>query len=519
MLGNYIMRYPSLSKLTISLFLSLSLAACGNNEAPSAKSTEASSQPAEARQANNAEDVVAKVGDQIITYSQLNTTLNSSPMVGLSIPALGTPRRNQVIITLLDKFISSNLTYLDARNKGTDRQTKYLADMKQFEDAVLMTMYKSKVLIGDIPVGEAEVVAYYDANIDKHSELNEDVKLAIESKLRKQKLKELKDTMRERLRAGTEIKIFEDVLSTDADANRSDADVVASIGDKRINWSDVELPMRSADHSARLAEFYVDNDDERLKNLQEYIDNTLMVDKARASGMDKSAEFEKRTAEYRKSRLINIHREGLLSSWQPSEEELKTYYLDHKDKIAKPETRKVQTVVVKTKEEAQKIKQEIDSGKITMFKAAQDYSLDPNAKSNLGELGWVAHGTGFKELDDFTFNLEPEVVGGPVESPAGWHLVKVLDVNDGLYQYFDDPQTRKIALREYLNDKFNDYVVDLRKNHYEVAVYEDVLFKHFQKEAELVAELTKKAQEPDSVTRQREKDLEKWMPPPVMPTE
>lgn len=97
--------------------------------------------------------------------------------------------------------------------------------------------------------------------------------------------------------------------------------------------------------------------------------------------------------------------------------------------------------------------------------------------------------------------------------------MKVLDVNDGQYQNFDDAQTRKIMLREYMNDKFKDYVVDLRKNHFEVAVYEEELFRHFQKEADLIAELTIKAQQPDSLTRQREKDLEKWMPPPMMPTE
>ena len=46
--------------------------------------------------------------------------LNSSAMVGLSIPALGTPRRNQVIYTLLDKVISANLLYLDAKKNGAD---------------------------------------------------------------------------------------------------------------------------------------------------------------------------------------------------------------------------------------------------------------------------------------------------------------------------------------------------------------------------------------------------------------
>jgi len=183
--------------------------------------------------------------------------------------------------------------------------------------------------------------------------------------------------------------------------------------------------------------------------------------------------------------------------------------------ISVPEARKVQMVVVKSKEEAEAIKADIDSGKITMFQAAQQYSLDPNAKITLGEMGWVSQGTGFAELDDFTFNLEPEIISGPVESPAGWHLVKVLEVKDAELQNFDDPQTRKSTLRLYMQNKFNAYVVDLRQNHFEVAVYDDVLTQQFQKEADYIAELVVKSKQQDSITQQRVEDMQKWVTPPV----
>jgi parvulin-like peptidyl-prolyl isomerase len=304
------------------------------------------------------------------------------------------------------------------------------------------------------------------------------------------------------------------VLSTRADIGRSDADVVASIAGKDITWGDVQVEMRGADYRATLAEFYLDSDEERLLRLQEYIDNRLMADKALAAGLKQDPEFIKRTAEYRKTRLINVHRNELVHSWTPSDDELKDYFVDNMDKISVPEARKVQMVVVATKEEAESIKADIDSGKITMFKAAQDYSLDPNAKSTLGDMGWVSHGTGFKELDDFTFNLEPEVVSDPVESPAGWHLVKVLDVNDAQLQDFDDPQTRQATLRLYMQKKFNDYVVDLRKNQFEVAVYQDELNRQFQKEADYIAALNVKAKEKGSITEQRMEEMQKYIAPP-----
>ena len=140
--------------------------------------------------AQQPEDAIARVGDQVITFSQLNTMLNSSAMVGLSIPALGTPKRNQTIITLLDKVISANLLYLDALDKGTDRKPPYTTDMAKFEDAVLATMYKSNVLIGEIPVSEQEVQDFYASSISPETEFNDDTKLAIEATLRNQKLEE-----------------------------------------------------------------------------------------------------------------------------------------------------------------------------------------------------------------------------------------------------------------------------------------------------------------------------------------
>jgi parvulin-like peptidyl-prolyl isomerase len=496
--------FISLTPLILGLSL---LVGCSDKTNATATTTDAP----QAVTAQQPEGTIARVGDQVITFNQLNTMLNSSAMVGLSIPSLGSPRRNKVMFTLLDKVISANLLYLDAKKKGTDKQTAYLTGMNEFEDGVLVTMYKSKVLIGDIPVTEEEVNAYYKSNISPETEFNDDAKLAIESMIRKQRFTEIKNSMRERLRAGTEIKIYKDVLSTGADIERSDADVVASIGDRNITWSDVEVPMRGADYRTSLAEFYLDNEEERLLRLQEYIDNTLMVDKAVAAGMKQDPEFIRRTAEYRKTHLINVHRSTLVNSWQPSDDELMTVFFDNMDKISVPEARKVQMVVVASKEEAQSIKADIDSGKITMFQAAQQYSLDPDAKRTLGDVGWVSQGTGFDELDDLTFNLEPDAIGGPVESPAGWHLVKVLDVNDAQNQNFDDPQTRKHTLRLYMKNKFNDYVVDLRQNHFEVAVYDDELTRQFQKQADFIAELNKKAVQQGSVTEQRLKDMQKYI--------
>ena len=448
-------RWISLAPLLVVLSL---LGGCSDKSAESGAGSSTDQQVTTAAQP---EDTVARVGDEVITFNLLNTMLNSSAMVGLSIPALGTPQRTQTIITLLDKVISANLLYLDALEKGTDREAPYTTDMAKYEAAVLAAMYKSNVLIGEIPVSEEEVQAFY-ASSGAEAGLSEDMKPAIEATLRKQQLEERKATLRERLRDGTEITIDSGVVDPGNDSGRADTDVVATLGERSISWGEVEGLMRGADHRASLAAFYIDNEEERMKRLQQYLDIELMVSKARALGMEQSPEFARRTGEYRKTHLINVHRSGLVQDWTPTDDELQGYYLEHMDSIVAPESRKVQMVVVASKEEAESIKAQIDNGEITMYQAAQQYSLDPTAKSTLGDMGWVSQGTGFAGLDDFTFSLDPEVVAGPVESPAGWHLVKVLDVLDGRYQNIEDAETRQRTLRMYMKEKVNGYVVELR---------------------------------------------------------
>ena len=100
-------------------------------------------------------DVIAKVGDQEITFGELNTLLNSSAIVGLSVPALGTPERNRVRITLLDKAVSAKLLYLDALKHGMDKDPVYVGELRRFSDGVLGALYRQKYLIGEIEVTEA----------------------------------------------------------------------------------------------------------------------------------------------------------------------------------------------------------------------------------------------------------------------------------------------------------------------------------------------------------------------------
>jgi len=216
----------------------------------------------------------------------------------------------------------------------------------------------------------------------------------------------------------------------------------------------------------------------------------LMARKGREAGLDQDPTYQKRLAEFRKTRLLNQHRKNLVRAMEPSDEELRAYYQDNQDHIAVEERRRVQMVVLPTKEQAEEVKAKIEAGEITIYEAALEYSIDPNAKRTLGDFGWVTKGSGFPELDQLTFALVPDQLGGPVESPAGWHLVRVIDLREGSYTEFEDEDTRKAARRMFIKQKMNDYVVGLRQHDFPVVVYEDNLHRLFREEAQWTAAKT-----------------------------
>ena len=428
-------------------------------------------------------DAVARVGDQTITYSQLNTQLNSSAVVGVSVPVLGSPERGTVMLTLLDKVISANLLYLDAIRQGVDQDPAYRDEIETFSDAVLGELYRRKNLVGEITVTADEVDAFIQENYTADTEVTDRLREGVEATIRSNRVAERAAADRARLRQGVEVSIHAGSLEPADDGDRGDDVLVAEIGGEGITWGETKRRLSTLNNAVDVQK--------RVASLDNLIDQRLMARKGRKAGLDQDAAYQSRMAEFRKTRLLNLHRENLSRDMEPTDEELRAYYEDNRDQILIRERRKIQMVVLPSKEQADEVKARIEAGEITIYQAALEHSIDPNAKRTLGDFGWVAKGTGFPQLDEVTFALEPDTLGGPVESPAGWHLVKVTDIRDAHFTAFEDEDTRTMTRRRLLKEKMEQYVVDLRKQDFPVTVYEDNMNRLFTEEAQWIAAKTK----------------------------
>jgi len=494
-------------RLAISMLLCLVLLP-GAGSQPAAASIEA---PGAAASDSDTSDLIATVGDQPITYNQLSTMLNSSAMVGLSVPALGTARRNRALVTLLDKAISANLIYLDALKQGMDKDPGYQRDVQRFSDALLAARYRKQLLGGGIEISEAEVMDFYKNSVVPGTELTEAAHTSIEAALRRKKLQERNAGLRDQVREGVEVSFDEAILDPADDELRIDSEEIASAGPDRIHWEDARASLLMV--TARAQASGADVAMARRKALNQVIDNRIMARKARAAGLDKNPVDRARLAEFRKTHLVNLYRSKLIHDMEPSDAELQAYFENNRARLVAPESRKVQMVVVKTRKEAGDIKQRIESGELTSYQAAQQYSIDPNAKKTLGDIGWVKKGSGFPALDQVTFSLGPDEIGGPVESPAGWHLVRVVDIRDAQFTDIRDETTRKAVRRTLLHDKLDQYATRLREQDFKVVVNDKRLDQLFKQEADWIASLKKKATEPESTTQQRVQQYKQSMQP------
>jgi peptidyl-prolyl cis-trans isomerase C len=454
--------------LTLTMPL-LWLGACSDNAsdavgAKKASNDETTSRPS--RREGEPMDVVARVGDQYVTFGDLNTMINSAAIVGLSMTELGSPERDTVRLTLLDKMITANLLYLDAKQKGLDQDPEYQKVIDTFRDSILISLYRSKHLVGDIEVSEQDIQEFYKNNIDESTELTDDLKVGIE--------------------ATHKSSIVVSDLDPGDDQIRSDDDVLAKLDGVGITWGKVRSSLQRAQT--------LNSTHARVEALEKIIDNRIMAQKAKEIGLEQDKVYQARVNEFEKTRLINIHRAQLIDSWDPGAEEVKAYYEVNKEDIIVREVRKVQMLVVETEEEAEKLKQQIESKEITFHKAVADHSIIKDAKKTLGQIGWVSEDSGFPELDKETFLLEAGEIGGPVKSPAGWHLVRILDQRDALNTDINDEATYKKTRRLLLKEKLNSYVINLRKDKYAVDVDDDLFSELAQQEVDWYQEKLKTSQ-------------------------
>lgn len=130
------------------------------------------------------------------------------------------------------------------------------------------------------------------------------------------------------------------------------------------------------------------------------------------------------TPEYRAMTAVVLRTEDLAKEVAVSEEEIQQAYDERAAEFTRPESRSLQQMVFTTEEEAKQAYAEITGGADFVQVAENRAGLSADAV----EVGAMTRQELLPPLADAAFALAEGEVSPPVQSPLGWHLIKVTKI-------------------------------------------------------------------------------------------
>jgi peptidyl-prolyl cis-trans isomerase C len=158
-----------------------------------------------------------------------------------------------------------------------------------------------------------------------------------------------------------------------------------------------------------------------------------------------------------------LFREEVFSRVEVPDADVQRYFADHAAEFDEPERVHARQIVVRTREEAAKLREEVRRKPGSFADVASRASIAPEGKRG-GDLGWFGKGQGMPEVFDVCFRLSPNAISDVVPSPFGFHVFQVLEKKSPSSRTLEQarPAIAARLLRERRAKAQEDYVAALR---------------------------------------------------------
>jgi len=191
--------------------------------------------------------------------------------------------------------------------------------------------------------------------------------------------------------------------------------------------------------------------------------NQALNDVKQRVGADRWQEFIKSSGQSEDSIKNDLKQNLLLAKVLITEPELEKYYQENKTRFDEPAQAKYRRIILKSKEEADTVRQDIVAGKLDFAQAVKEKSEDA-MKSQGGEIGPVSEGFGDPSVAKLLFTLALNEVSEPIPSsyPQGsYQIIQVVQRTEGKKHALPEVRTRvmqsMLAMRQQeLSKLLND---------------------------------------------------------------
>lgn len=174
-------------------------------------------------------------------------------------------------------------------------------------------------------------------------------------------------------------------------------------------------------------------------------------------------DLSKNAQQYSDERLPALLMETKINQWIPNDSALQDYFASHPELHKLKDRWHLAQLVVKTKQQAEELRAKIINGESSLFQLAGKFSIDPEARYNNGDLGWVLQGTGAPEIEDAIKNLNNDEISPVIKTSRGYHLVTVLNKRIGGTQRYS--QIKDKLRQMIINENMDKYLAELEHRH------------------------------------------------------
>ena len=252
------------------------------------------------------------------------------------------------------------------------------------------------------------------------------------------------------------------VLASSSFADDKDR-VVAQYDGKSLYKSEVETRLKFI-FGGSLPDNKKDFDDldtnTKQAVIQEMVQQKVLEDDMNNSKIKNSKVFMQQVEDAKAKATLDVYLQNYIKR-NVNEGMIKAEYSNYVDMLKNNPEVKVSHILVSSKEEAEKVLADLKAGQ-SFDDLAKKFSVDKSTSERGGEIGYISKGQTFPDIEKAVYSMKVNEVSEPIQTQAGWHILKVLEIKKREIPTFDES---KPQLQQQVGYKVvNDHMKELSKS-------------------------------------------------------
>lgn len=246
--------------------------------------------------------------------------------------------------------------------------------------------------------------------------------------------------------------------------------VLANVGDKKLTMGDFNRIIGYYDAEKQKA--LEQNPVYKATILQRIIQGMVIAKIARDTGFDRRPDIKEQLDLLSNDFLASEYlKEEVIGKMEVSENDMQLYYKAHKEEFMTPEMVRARHILIKVdksaseeakkkaKEKAEEVLKRIKAGE-DFAKLASEFSDDRGSKEKGGDLGFFPKGRMTSDFEKVAFSLKPGEVSDVVDTPYGFHIIKVEEKKEAAIESYDKVKNkvREKLLAEFKKPRIDEFV-------------------------------------------------------------